>query len=87
MLEVSALRPLAGDILTFTIHPALPACGAALADLPLPARAVVMLILRGEELIAPRGATHLLAGDHVYVFCPPEERGLIALLFGAHEEE
>lgn len=87
VLEVSALRPLSGDILTFTIQPALPVCGAKLADLPLPARAVVMLILRGEELIAPRGATHLLAGDHVYVFCPSAERGLIALLFGAHDED
>lgn len=87
VLEVSALRPLSGEILSFTIHPALPVCGATLADLPLPARAVVMLILRGEELIAPRGATRLLAGDHVYVFCPPEERVLITLLFGAHQDD
>ncbi|HVS14022.1 MAG TPA: potassium/proton antiporter [Thermoanaerobaculia bacterium] len=85
VLEVSALRPLAGDILSFTVQPALPVCGVTLADLPLPQQVVVMLILRGDELVAPRGATRFQAGDHVYVFSPPEELGLLTLLFGANE--
>jgi cell volume regulation protein A len=85
MLEVSALRPLAGEILSFTVHPALPVCGVALADLPLPEKVVVMLILRGDELVAPRGMTRLQAGDHLYVFTPPEEIGLVTLLFGASQ--
>jgi potassium/hydrogen antiporter len=85
VLEVSALRPLAGEILSFTVHPALPVCGVTLADLPLPEQVVVMLILRGDELVAPRGATRFQAGDHVYVFSPPGELGLLTLLFGANE--
>ncbi len=87
VLEVSALRPLDGEILSFTVHPALPVCGVTLADLPLTERAVVMLILRNDRPVAPRGGSQLQDGDHVYVFCPPEERGLVALLFGAAEEE
>ncbi|HVS65344.1 MAG TPA: potassium/proton antiporter [Thermoanaerobaculia bacterium] len=85
VLEVSALRPLAGEILSFTVQPALPVCGVALAELPLPDKVVVMLILRGDELVGPRGATRLLAGDHVYVFSPPEEIGFVTLLFGANQ--
>ena len=54
---------------------------------PLPPRTVVMLILRGDELIAPRGATRFVAGDHVYVFSPPADRPLLTLLFGAQEED
>jgi cell volume regulation protein A len=87
VLEISALRPLDGDFLSFTVHPALPVCGATLAELPLPPRTVVMLILRGDELIAPRGATRFVAGDHVYVFSPPADRPLLTLLFGAQEED
>jgi Trk K+ transport system NAD-binding subunit len=40
---------------------------------------------RGDELVGPRGATRLLAGDHVYVFLPPEEIGFVTLLFGANQ--
>jgi cell volume regulation protein A len=45
-----------------------------------------MLIVRGSELIAPRGDTELRSGDHVYVFCRREDRGLIHLMFGQRDE-
>jgi len=45
-----------------------------------------MLLLRGRELIAPRGGTELLAGDHAFVFSRPEDRELVHLLFGGPEE-
>jgi cell volume regulation protein A len=46
----------------------------------------VVLIVRGDELLAPRGNTVLLPGDHVYVFCRPEDRPFVGLLFGRMEE-
>jgi cell volume regulation protein A len=42
-----------------------------------------MLIVRKDELIAPRGDTVLLVGDHVFVFCRPEDRPTVDLLFGS----
>jgi cell volume regulation protein A len=41
-----------------------------------------MLVVRGEELIAPRGPTVFLPGDHVYLFCAPEDRPFVQLIFG-----
>ena len=43
------------------------------------------LLVRGAELIAPKGDTSLEPGDHVYVFSRPEDRPLILLLFGRPE--
>jgi potassium/hydrogen antiporter len=45
-----------------------------------------MLVVRGTELIAPRGATVLLPGDHVHVFCRREDRPFVELLFGRPSE-
>jgi Trk K+ transport system NAD-binding subunit len=38
--------------------------------------------VRGDSLVAPRGSTTLVAGDHVYVCCRAEHRAEIELLFG-----
>ena len=46
-----------------------------------------MLIVRGHELVPPRGPTLLVPGDHVYVFARPDEKALVHLLFGREEEE
>jgi len=81
-LEITSSQPLSGELLSFYIRPASAVCGAKMFELPFPDGAAAMLIVRGRELIAPRGATELLAGDHVYVFCRPEDRGLMQLMFG-----
>lgn len=81
-LEIASRQPLSGDLLAFYIREASAACGATMADLPFPAGAAAMLVVRGSELIAPRGNTKLLDGDHVYVFCRPQDRGLMQLMFG-----
>lgn len=85
-LEISSLRPLDGEVISFYIDPALPVFGAALADIPFPPRASVMLVVRGNELVAPRGDMVLQPGDHVHVFCRREDRPLIDLLFGRPQE-
>ena len=60
---------------------------AAIADLPFPDGAAATLIVRGDELIAPKGATHLSPGDHVYIFARPEDEPFIRLMFGRPESE
>jgi cell volume regulation protein A len=87
VLEITSRRILDGEVLSFFVDPALPVCFAAIADLPLPAESAVMLIIRGNELVAPRGGTVLQPGDHVHLFCRREDRALIHLLFGRAEDE
>jgi cell volume regulation protein A len=87
VLEIVSRDPLAGEVLPFYVEPASAVAGSAIADLPFPEGANVMLIVRGHDLVPPRGQTVLAPGDHVYVFARPEEKALVQLLFGRQEEE
>jgi cell volume regulation protein A len=86
VLEITSTRLLRGEALAFHIDNASAVAHATVADLPLPQGTVLMLISRGDELVAPRGQTVLLPGDHVHVFCRPEDKGFVKLLFGRPEE-
>jgi cell volume regulation protein A len=86
VLEISSVRPLDGDVLSFYVSAALPVARAAIADIPFPDGAAVMLVVRGRELVPPRGNTVLEPGDHVHLFCRREDRPFIELLFGRSEE-
>ncbi|MGC4120600.1 MAG: potassium/proton antiporter [Myxococcales bacterium] len=86
VLEIASTRVLRGEVLSFFIEQASAVCGSALQELPFPETTSVMLIVRGEELVAPRGKTVFAAGDHVYLFCAPEDRALVQLIFGRPEE-
>jgi NhaP-type Na+/H+ and K+/H+ antiporter len=57
-------------------------CGATLAEVAFPPGASAVLVVRDQQLIAARGHTQLLEGDHVYVFCQAEDEPLIGLMFG-----
>jgi cell volume regulation protein A len=72
--------------MSFYIDEALAVAGLPLEDLPFPEGAAATLIIRGQELIPPKGSTVLEPGDHVYVFSRPEDRPLIQLMFGRPEE-
>ncbi|HEX5437604.1 MAG TPA: potassium/proton antiporter [Gemmatimonadaceae bacterium] len=85
VLEIESRQPLRGELMSFYIDPALAVTGVALSDVPFPAGSTVMLLVRGQELIAPRGSTTLEAGDHVYLFARPEDRAMIHLMFGRPE--
>jgi cell volume regulation protein A len=87
VLEIESMQPLKGELLSFYIDPALVVAGVPIAELPFPDGAAATLIVRGQELVAPKGATVLLPGDHVYVFARPEDRPFIQLMFGRPEEE
>jgi cell volume regulation protein A len=87
MLELTSTQLLHGELVPFYLDPASAAAGATIADLPLPPSAVLTLIVRGSELVPPKGGTQLLSGDHIYVFCKPEDLPLVQLLFGQQMEE
>ena len=86
VLEINSSRPLTSDMRSFLIEPSVAVCGAKLSEVELPSSAAVMLIVREGNLVAPRGATVLNAGDHVYIFFDRQDRSLIDLLFGRNEE-
>jgi cell volume regulation protein A len=87
VLEIESMRPLSGRLMSFYIDDALAVADATIADLPFPEGAAATLIVRGDELIAPKGGTHLENGDHVYVFARPEDEPFIRLMFGRPESE
>lgn len=86
VLEITSTQLVDGEVVSFYVDPALPVAGAAIADIPFPPRAAVMLIVRGSELVAPRGDVTFQPGDHVHLFCRKEDRPFIELLFGRPEE-
>ena len=87
LLELESMVPLKGELMTFYVDEALAVAGVPLADLPFPDGAAAALIIRGDEMIPPKGTTVLMPGDHVHVFARPEDRGVMLLMFGRPEEE
>lgn len=86
VLEIESPALLRGELMSFYIDEELAVAGASISDLPFPEAAAATLIVRGDELIAPRGTTVLVPGDHVYVLMRPEDRAVIQLMFGRPEE-
>jgi cell volume regulation protein A len=86
VLAVESRVPLKGELMSFYIDEALVVSGVRLDELDFPEGASVALIVRGEQLIPPKGSTRLLPGDHVYLVVLPEDRPLIQLMFGRQEE-
>jgi cell volume regulation protein A len=85
VLEVESMQPLDGELLSFYVDEALPVAGVRLDEIPLPERSAITMIVRGRELVAPRPATVIQPGDHVYVFARDEDRAVIQLMMGRPE--
>jgi cell volume regulation protein A len=86
VLAVESRVPLKGELMSFYIDDALVVSGVRLDELDFPEGASVALIVRGDQLIPPKGGTVLRPGDHVYLVVQPEDRPLIQLMFGRQEE-
>jgi cell volume regulation protein A len=87
VMQVEAALPLNAEIMSFYVTPSIAAAGVSLADLPFPDGAAVSMIVRGNDLIPPKGGTILEPGDHVYVITRLEDLAEIQLLFGKPEED
>jgi cell volume regulation protein A len=80
-VEISALRKVEGEIVDYTVGSTSRSAHKELRDLVLPYGVVVTLIVRGDELIIPRGATALTPGDHVFIAMQKRLKPLINCLF------
>ncbi|HUH03915.1 MAG TPA: potassium/proton antiporter [Kofleriaceae bacterium] len=81
-IEIASMRAHDANIACYHIDPRVAVAGATIAEVPFPKTAAIMLIVRGSHLVAPRGGVRLEPGDHVYVFCQPEDEPAVALWFG-----
>jgi potassium/hydrogen antiporter len=86
-IEIRSRTALNEQILAYRVASASAVCEARIADVPFPPDAAVVLVVRGEDLVAPKGGTQMLEGDHVFVFCRPEDEGTFDLLFGKRIDE
>lgn len=85
VIELDSLIPISGEVISYLVNEQAVACNAAIRDLPLSERTTVLLVLRGDKFIVPRGSTVLQGGDHVYLFSEKEGMGILNLLFGREE--
>ncbi len=86
LLEIISARVLTGaEVVSFAVDKSAAVCGAAISELPFPPGSAVVLLIRGDRMLAPKGSTVLASGDHVYILCCPEDRPLVHLIFGRSE--
>jgi cell volume regulation protein A len=74
IIEVGRVRELGGDVVEHVVRRGDAAAGALLRDLGLPRDALVSLIVRGDEVLLPRGSTRLEEGDRMLVLVRREVR-------------
>jgi len=86
-VELVSLRDYPGDFAWYYVSRASAVSGALISELPLPDACVIALLLRGDQVLAPRGDTQLLPGDHVCLFVTHDQRAFVELLFGREESE
>ena len=72
IIEVGVLRRLGADTLKYTVRSGHAVAGVHVRDLGLPRDALVSVIVRGDEAVAPRGSTRIRAGDRLHVLVRQE---------------
>jgi cell volume regulation protein A len=87
VLAIESRLPLEGELISFYVDEALVVAGVSLEELDFPDGSSVMLIVRGNRLVPPKGSTVLQPGDHVYMVTQPVDKPLMQLMFGRPEEE
>jgi trk system potassium uptake protein TrkA len=81
VLTVAAIKGIHAEAIEFNVTPHCPVANRLISDLHLPEGAVIGTILRGDEIILPRGADSIHPGDEVIVFTLPEHVGEVERLF------
>lgn len=80
-LEITSLREVDGDIVDYLVVSNSLAAGRRVRDLALPESAVIAMLVRGREVIPPRGSTTIESDDHVFVVLKPPVRSLVDGMF------
>jgi cell volume regulation protein A len=67
IIEVGAIRRLGADTVEYPVKPHYAVVGALVRELDLPRDALVTAIVRGDEVVAPRGSTRIRSGDRLHI--------------------
>jgi len=81
-LELLALHDVNAEIVDYPVSGRSALVSSTIRDLHLPEGALVALISRGRQLVAPRGSTRLEAGDHLFVIVPGATRAEVDRALG-----
>lgn len=73
-VEIGAVGSLGADILEHVVTEGDAVVGSYVRDTGLPRTAIVMLIVRGDDGIPPRGSTRIEAGDRLYILAKADVR-------------
>lgn len=80
-VEINALRHVDGEIVEYRVSPTAHVAGKALRHLALPYEVTVTLVVRGNEVIMPRGRTILQPGDRIFIAMRKKVKPLMDCLF------
>lgn len=81
VMTVAALKGIDAEAIEFNVGPGTRVAGKALKDLHFPKGSLIGTILRGDEIIIPRGDDQIIEGDEVIVFALPDAISEIERLF------
>jgi cell volume regulation protein A len=85
-LELLSLRNVNAEIVDYVIAVNSGVVGRTIGEIGLPEGAIVAMLSREGRLIAPKGATRLQAGDHVFVVTQITERSSVDRVLTAKHE-
>lgn len=81
VMTVASLSGISAEVIEFEVTHKSRIAGQALRDVDFPKGAVIGTIVRGDEIILPRGEDVLHVGDDVIVFAMPEAIASVGVLF------
>jgi trk system potassium uptake protein TrkA len=72
VMTVATLKGIDAEVIEFQVTEDSRIAGKTLAEIHFPKGGIIGTIIRGEEIIIPRGPDMILPGDEVIVFAVPE---------------
>ncbi len=72
VMTVATLKGIEAEAIEFRVTDSAPIAGQLLSELPFPPGGIIGTIIRGNDILIPRGRDRVLAGDEVIVFALPE---------------
>lgn len=80
-LELLSLHDVNAEIVEYAVADTSDIAGRTVSQLSLPTGALIALVSRGKNLVAPQGPTRIEAGDHLFVIAPASARRAVDAVF------
>jgi trk system potassium uptake protein TrkA len=82
VMTVAALKGIDAEAIEFSVDRRTPIAGRPLKEIDFPKDALIGTIIRGDQILIPRGDDQVLPGDEVIVFALPEAIAAVERKFG-----